>query len=123
MATTRYVSELLDRVRQVLQDQDAGGYRYPTSDLIGYLNDFVLEARRLRPDLFVGSYHDDLPVVSSDSSTDYAQVKFPLPVMSCFVPAVHYVAGRAEVRDDEYAANGRAASFLKAATQMLMGGA
>jgi hypothetical protein len=123
MANTRYVSELLDRVRQVLQDQDAGGYRYPTSDLVGYLNDFVLEARRLRPDLFVGAYHADLPVISQDNATDYTTVAFPLPVMSCFVAAVHYVAGRAEVRDDEYAANGRASSFLQAATQMLMGGA
>lgn len=119
---TRYVSDLLDRVRQVLQDQDADGYRYPTSDLVGYLNDFTGEAFRLRPDLFVGKYHVDPPEVTQAAGTDYSTVAFPLP-RSCFVAAVHYVAGRAEVRDDEYAANGRASSFLQAATQMLMGGA
>lgn len=118
----RHVSDLLDRVRQVLQDQDAAGYRYPTSDLVGYLNDFVGEAYRLRPDLFVGQYHAPLVDVTAASGTDYSTVDFPLP-RSCFVAAVHYVAGRAEVRDDEYSANGRAASFLQAATQMLMGGA
>lgn len=120
MASVRYISDLLDRVRQVLQDQDQDGYRYPTSDLVGYLDDYVLEARRLRPDLFVGKFNSDLP--TTRVGADYSATPFPLP-LSCFVSAVHYVAGRAEVRDDEYAADGRAASFIQSAIQSLMGGA
>jgi hypothetical protein len=117
---SRSVQDLLARVRQVLQDLDAEGYRYPTGDLIGYLNDAVLEAYRLRPDLFVGRYAQNLPQVDP-TAPDFTTVDFPL-TNSCFVATVNYVAGRAEIRDDEYAVDGRAMTFLTAFTKTLMGG-
>lgn len=117
---TRTVADLLNRVRVVLQDQDQDGYRYPTADLVGYLNDSVLEAKRLRPDLFVGRYRVDPPQVS-DILTDYTVVKFPLPD-SCFAACVAYVAGNAEMRDDEFAVDNRASSFVASFTQKMMGG-
>lgn len=116
----RTMQDLLDRVRQVLQDLDSAGYRYPTADLVGYTNDAVLEAKRLRPDLFVGAYAKALPQVSA-TAPDFSAVAFPLPD-SCFVATSNYVAGRAELRDDEYAIDGRAMTFVQAFTKTLMGG-
>lgn len=118
----RKVSDLLDRVRQVLQDQDQDNYRYPTVDLVGYLNDAVLEARRLRPDLFLGSYLKALPQAPTDASTDWSTVAFPLPDQY-FVAAYNYVAGRAEFRDDEFAVDNRAMTLMGQFTTMLMGAA
>lgn len=118
---TRSVADLLTRVRVVLQDQDQDAYRYPTSDLVGYLNDSVLEARRLRPDLFLGRYRESPPQIPY-ALTDYTVQAFPLPD-SVFTAAVDYVAGRAEMRDDEFAVDGRATSFVNSFSQKLMGGA
>lgn len=114
------VSDLLNRVRQVLQDQDQNNYRYPTSDLIGYLNDAVTEAKRIRPDLFIGTYNKTRAFVSDVPTTDYSTVVFPLPD-SCFTPAVGYVVGFTEIRDDEFSDDGRAMTFLASFTQKLMG--
>lgn len=117
------VSDLLDRVRQVLQDQDQGrGFRYPTSDLVGYLNDAVSEAKRLRPDMFVGTFQTSRTFVPTDPSTDFTTVDFPLPE-TCFSACVGYVAGWAEIRDDEFAVDGRAMTFITAFTQKLIGAA
>jgi hypothetical protein len=117
----RKVSDLLDRVRQVLQDQDQDNYRYPTVDLVGYLNDAVLEARRIRPDMFVGRYLDDLPQVTTVASTDWSTIPMPLPDQ-WFVATYNYVAGRAEFRDDEFAVDNRAMTLMSQFTAMLTGG-
>jgi hypothetical protein len=114
------VSDLLERVRQVLQDQDQNNYRYPTSDLIDYLNDAVSEAKRLRPDLFIGTYVKSRTFVSNNPATDYTTVPFPLPE-SCFMPTVGYVCGFVEVRDDEFSDTGRAMTFMNSFTQKLLG--
>jgi hypothetical protein len=114
------VSDLLNRVRQVLQDEDQNNYRYPTSDLIGYLNDAVTEAYRLRPDLFIGTYAKRRTLISDVPTTDYTQVAFPLPD-SCFVPVVGYVVGFTEIRDDEFSNDGRAMTFMTSFTQKLLG--
>jgi hypothetical protein len=118
----RKVSDLLARVRQVLQDEDSDNYRYPTSDLVGYLNDAVIEAWRLRPDIFVGRFLKDPPqitVLANDSG--YAAVAFPLPD-TYFVPCYNYVAGRTEFRDDEFAVDNRAMTFMGQFQTMLLGG-
>jgi hypothetical protein len=119
--TVRWVSDLLIRVRAVLQDEDQDSYRYPTSDLVGYLNDFVLEAKRFRPEVFIGTFTLD-PQPISVVPMDYSTVAFPLP-LSMFTAACDYVAGRAEVRDDEYAVDGRAMTFMNSSIMKLTGGA
>lgn len=116
----RKVSDLLARVRQVLQDQDQDNYRYPTSDMVGYLNDATLECKRLRPDLFIGAYQLEVPVVS-ETPVDYSTIPMPVPD-SCFTACVDYVAGRTELRDDEFAVDGRAMTFVQSFSQKLMGG-
>ena len=116
----RKVSDLLARVRVVLQDQDQDNYRYPTTDIVGYLNDAVVEAKRLRPDMFIGRYLEDVPQVS-ETPIDYTIINMPLPD-SAFTAAVDYCAGRCELRDDEFSVDGRAMTFLNSFSQKLMGG-
>lgn len=117
----RVVSDLLTRVRIVLQDQDSANYRYPTKDIVGYLNDAVLEAKRIRPDLFLGQYLSNPPQVTLADNADYSAVAFPLPD-SCFTACIDYCAGRCELRDDEFAVDGRAMTFVNSFAMKLMGG-
>lgn len=110
----RLVSHLLGRVREILQDQD--GTRYPQTELLGYMGDAVIEARSIRPDLFVGRYATPIVDVTDPAAA------FPLPDQ--FFPAVcFYVAARAELRDDEFAVDGRAAMLLSTLGKKLIAGA
>lgn len=88
-------------------------YRYETSELESYVTFAVREARRIRPDLFLGTFKDAIADLVSGSA-------FPMP--DEYAPVVaHYVAGRAELRDDEFAADGRAVTLLKLYHEQLMG--
>lgn len=108
----RKVSDVLSRVWETLQDD---GTRYPKAQLLGYMNDAVLEARSIRPDLFVSKFGQEIPDVVDEGSA------FPLPLQ--FFPAVcFYVAGRAELRDDEFAVDGRAATLLSTFGKKLVTG-
>lgn len=110
----RTVGDMLSRVRETLQD--LAGTRYPQPQLLGYMNDAVLEARSIRPDLFVGAY--DLEI------TDVVETTAPFPLPDQFFPAVcFYVAGRAELRDDEFAVDGRAMTLLSTFGKKLIAGA
>ena len=118
----RSVADLLRRVREVLQDQDQDNYRYATTSIVAYLNDAVFEARRLRPDLFQYRFEDDVPQVDENPATDYSTVDMPLPDQY-FSACVDFCAGRVELRDDEFATDGRAMTFVNSFSQKLMGGA
>lgn len=109
----RKVKDVFSRVREVLND--AAGARYTDPQLFGYLNDAVIEARSIRPDIFIGQYA--APIVDvTDPEAD-----FPLPDQ--FFPAVcFYVSGRAELRDDEFAIDGRAMTLLSAYGKKLVSG-
>ena len=99
------VQALVDTVRDFLQDADKT--RYSDASLIRALNLAILDVRRLRPDYFIGMYYTETPVYSS--VTDQLLVPDQL-----FPALVKYVTGLAEMRDDEYTADGRASVFLKA---------
>lgn len=108
----RTVADVLSRARETLQD--TAGVRYPEPQLIGYVSDAVIEARSIRPDLFVGSY--DVPL------TDVTDTAAPFPLPDQFFPAVcFYVTGRAELRDDEFAVDNRAMTLLSAYRNKLLG--
>jgi hypothetical protein len=110
---SRIVNDVFVGVRDILQD--AAGGRYLDADLLRYINDAMLEARSVRPDLFVRRFGQPLVVVT-DKGND-----FPLPDQ--FYPAVvFYVAGRAEMRDDEYAVAGRAQALVETYRAKLVGG-
>lgn len=99
------VSELLLTVRDTLQD-DAGD-RYSTASLLRALNMGILDMRRSRPDYFIGQYLVATPQVAADTEE--------VPVPEIAVPGlIAWVAGFAELRDDEYTADGRAKTLLDA---------
>lgn len=93
---------IVDRARIDLQD--AAKTRYTDAEMLQYAIDGVLEARRLRPDLFFGGY--------GTTTTSYVLADtFPLPPQYEML-FLHYIVFRSETRDDEYAVDGRAVAML-----------
>lgn len=99
----RTVGDCITEAREILQDTEEP-HRYPDADLIRIFNSAVSECRRLRPDLFIGRLFT--PVVVVDPSEEF-------PVDEIYwVAFVNYLTGRAELRDDQFNADGRAGSLL-----------
>lgn len=99
------VADILASVRDVLQDLE--GVRYKDDSLLRGLSMAVYDLRRARPDYFIGTFDTVLqPVRSIDE-----ELPLPAELLPSFVK---YVAGWAEMRDDEYTADGRAASLMQA---------
>lgn len=94
--------DVIDEVRVVLNDSE--GVRYTSPQLLGYANDGVQEAFRLRPDWRLGNY-----TASTTVYTEGNTVPFPAGYQMLLS---HYVCYRAELRDDEYSQDGRAAALL-----------
>jgi hypothetical protein len=100
------VQDYVDRARVLLLDAVAP-YRYSDADLVEALNIGVLEARRLRPDLFKSYFRTTLP----DFNTSAMSTSVDIDPMfrSAFV---YYICGQAQLRDDENVQDSRAAMFL-----------
>ena len=100
------VQDYVNRARVLLLDQ-VEPYRYPTADLVDSLNEGILEARRLRPDLMQSYFRTTLP---SYTSTDLTPT---VPIDPQYRTAfVYYICGQAQLRDDENTQDSRAAAFL-----------
>jgi hypothetical protein len=84
--------------------QDADKLRYTDAQLLEYANDGVQEGFRIRPDFKLGSY-TTAPSAYLVGNT----VPFPYNYQMLLK---HYVVFRAELRDDEYSQDGRAATLL-----------
>lgn len=96
----RTVQAVLDSARVILNDVAAT--RYPDSQLCDYVLDAMVEARYVRPDLFVGTYTTALP--DSIAPTD------PFPLSPQFFAATReFIVAMAELRDDEWVNEGRVA--------------
>jgi hypothetical protein len=103
------VNDAVVQARKILQDE-MEPYRYPTSDLLTYLNNSMYELKRIRPDAWINTLNTDLPMYS-DNATDLAT---DLPFNGIFFqPTVMYMAGYAELRDDEYTQDSRAAILMQ----------
>lgn len=100
------VQDFVDRARVLLLDQ-VEPYRYPTIDLVESLNEGILEARRLRPDLLKAYLRTSLPDFSIDAMT--ASVPIDPQYRVAFV---YYICGQAQLRDEENTQDTRAAAFL-----------
>lgn len=98
------VQDYVNSARVLLQDTVAP-YRYPDADLLEALNQGILEARKLRPDLFLGRF-DNLP---DFSAVDTTAVNLDAQYRVAFV---YYMVGSAQLRDAEEGQDSRAASFL-----------
>ncbi len=100
------VQDFIDRARVLLLDQEVP-YRYPTVDLVESLNEGILEARRLRPDLLKAYFRSTLP----DFNTGALSEAVPIDPQYK-VAFVYYVCGQAQLRDEENTQDSRAAAFL-----------
>ena len=111
MATLDTVQKLITESRVLLQDTVAP-YRYADAELIEALNIAVLEARRLRPEMFLGQYAS-LPSYSTPADT--------VALEAMYRPSfVYYMAGRMQLRDDEPAQDSRAAALLNKFVSQLL---
>jgi hypothetical protein len=104
------VGKIIDYARVLLQDTLAP-YRYPTADLIANLNISLLDARRLRPDLFLYS-STEVPFYSVTSEVVDIDQQYRMAL-------VYFVAGHAQLRDEEEVTDARAAAFISKFTSML----
>lgn len=109
------VQDYIDRSRVLLLDQVAP-YRYPTVDLVAALNMGILEARKLRPELFP-NFRATTPLPSYSDTVLSAAVAIDPMYRVAFV---YYICGNAQLRDEENTQDQRSAVFLnKFATQIL----
>lgn len=105
---------LLEGVLNSLQQPP---FRYSDAALYGHLNAAVAEARRLRPDLFLGSslgLRGGLPSFAADGAAT------PFPVAERYAaPFVAFVVGRAKARQNE-PQDPKVASYAQAFAVQLM---
>lgn len=107
------ISDVLSQARYLLQDARTP-YRHDDDELLAYFNNAIGEAYRLRPDLFLAA---DFVITKYDSGN----LSDPFPVAEFLVPQfVAYVAGFAELSDDEFATDGRAIALVNKFTANLL---
>jgi hypothetical protein len=110
MPTLATVQNYVSSARTLLQDS-VEPYRYPDADLVEGLNFAILEARKMRPDLFLGQ-----TTLESFSTSDSTAVTIDEQYRVAFV---YYMVGHAQLRDDEGEQDARASAFLAKFTQKL----
>lgn len=109
----RSFEDVLKRARELLQDDE--GVRYTTPQLMAHAIDALELVRELRPDIFIGRL--SVPLADWYEVTDF------LPVPDNLFPAIGaYVAGAAEMRDDEFAIDGRAMTMKESLAKRLLTG-
>jgi hypothetical protein len=107
------VQDYLDRSRALLQDT-IEPYRYGDDLLVSALNLAIMEARRIRPDMFESYLGSALPEYSTASLTD--DVDIDVQYRSAFM---YYMVGHAQLEDQEDNSDARATVFLNKFTAQL----
>lgn len=114
------IDDALREARSIINDEDEP-FRYSNASLLRILNTALREVYSLRPDAFVGNFHSG--VLSANDAVDYTEddlevapteTAFPIDDRIFYSPVVLYVAGKAELSDDEFANDGRAMTILQA---------
>jgi hypothetical protein len=103
------LGNVIDQIRIILQDTDAssGQYRYSNDSIVANLNMGLIEAFRLRPDIFLETNY----VVPMFSSADLST---PWPIEQQWTPPlIYYAVGMTQLRDDEGTQDTRSAAFLQ----------
>jgi len=113
MAALDTVANYVSSARTLLQDATSP-YRYSDADLVLALNLGVYEARKARPDLFIGR-NDNLPNYTTNDST---AVSFDKQYR---LALLYFVIGYAQLRDEEATQDARAAALLTSFRTMLLG--
>lgn len=88
-------------------------YRYSDDSLLVAFNTALLEARRLRPDMFVYKFGDRMPTYTAVSS-EHVPIEFQLRL-----PIVYGTVAHAMLRDEEDVPVARANAFLAKFQNML----
>ena len=115
MPALETVGQYLEEARTLLQDQTPP-YRYDDKSLISNLNTGILEARRLRADLFLPAF--EVPYVEGEPTKVH---EITVPIDPMYRPAlVYYICGRAQLRDDEATTDARSGAFLTKFTSQLL---
>ena len=111
----------LVNVRELLEDADADSYRNSDEEIVRVFNMALVEARKLRPDLFIPGLASYTPptLTTSDLGQNPA-VELPIDPMY-FTPIVEYTVGFISMEDDEFALDGRASALLNRFSQKMIG--
>jgi len=108
--------QIIDDARVVLNDVITASDvtpRYTEAQLLGYARTALVEARRIRPDLFLSNMTDPFPTFTAASTVPISE--------DYLLPLVDYVISRAELRDDEFAVDGRAGALYQKFKAGLLG--
>jgi hypothetical protein len=106
----RTISTLFGEARTLLQDKGVvGGVRVSDAELMEAFNAGLVEARARRPDAFLALGLRN-PTPYFDASVDLSVV-WPFEEW-LYTALTFYVAGKTEMRDDTFADDNRAASFM-----------
>ncbi len=126
---TKTLDDCINEARIILNDEGFAGqpFRYSNARLLAILNTALREVYRLRPDAYIGNFTTG--VLSNNLATTFVEADlgqdpatpYPLDDRLFFSPVVYYLAGQAELADDEFTDSSRAQSLLTAFRQMLTG--
>jgi bifunctional DNase/RNase len=108
---SRTVLDVSTRVRSILKD-GVDPNRYSDADILNAINDALIEARRVRPDLFLKK-NFIVPVLTADADK--------LPIEDTFFNSiVYFAAAYMMFRDDEFSVDSRASQLMSKATGQLI---
>lgn len=106
--------------RTLVQDKlptSGSALRYSDDEMFESINGFMLEVRTKRPDLF-------LPMGMRRALPRYAaavDMNTPFPLdLSVYEAFVYYLVGRAELREDTWADDGRAVTLMNKSVSQLL---
>lgn len=119
--------ELIGQARFLLQDTVADRYRYSDENLLAACHLACLTARQIRPDLFFGRVLDEgvrspcfpPPPYDSKRIPEFFALPAPLPEIY-HQPVIFFITGYAEIINEEFSGNERAASLLASFKSQLM---
>lgn len=112
MAALETVTQYVSAARTLLSDTSTP-YRYSDADLVLALSLAMLEARKVRPDLFLDRF-DDIPSFETNDATEVEMDE------QYRTAVLYYIVGHAQLRDDEDTQDARAGALLaKFTSQML----
>ncbi|MBW2451759.1 MAG: hypothetical protein JRF07_05320 [Deltaproteobacteria bacterium] len=112
----RSIDDAIRDARVILNDEE--GERYTDAELISDMNSAISMTKMLRPDVF--RLGETLPEFVVGDLNQSPPTDFPLPDIF-YQSFVYYLAGNAELRDDEFAVDNRAMTLLAAYRRNLTG--
>lgn len=115
MPALETVGQYITESRRLLQDEVAP-YRYPDADIVDALNIGLMEARRLRADLFLPVFTQ--PFFDASGAIDDAAAVPMDPMYRSSL--VYYIVGRMQLRDDEPTTDQRAGALLQKFLQQML---